>query len=186
MAKPVVDFSIPYADYMATAVSDGTNSDIIETEKVDKAGEEASATEIAQYAGQLWSNRMDALFTAVYTQLAGSQVAALSTNGAVTDTATLATLGSDGDAYYISATVLGKTSSTSELLVVELGGVFYRAGGTVFPIAPVHTITNVGLAGADATLVISGDDVNVQAQGIAAKVIGWDLIVNSVREFSGP
>jgi len=167
-------------------VSDGTNSDIFETEKEDAAGYAAAATQIKNYYGELWSNRIDAFFLATYTQLEGAKIAALSTNGAVSDTLTVASLASDGDAFYVSVTVLGKTSTAAELLVVELAGVFYRSGGTVFPIAPVHTLTNVGLAGADATLVISGNDVDVTCTGIAAKVIGWDTIVNSVKEFTGP
>lgn len=186
MAKPTIDFSIPLADYLATPVSDGTNSDIFETEKQDAAGYQAAATDIENYYGELWANRVDAFFLATYQQLQGAQQASLSTNGALTDSLTVATLSADGDAYYVEATVLGKTSAAGELVVVELSGVFYRTGGTVFPMAPVHTVTEVGLTGADANLVINTNNVDIVTTGVAAKVIGWDVVVRKVQEFTGP
>lgn len=182
----VVDFSIPLADFLATAVSDGTYSDIIETEKQDKAGAEASATEIKDFYGQLLGNLRDDFFLAVYTQLQGSQVTTLSTVGAVTDSLTVATLPSNGDAYYIEVTVVAKTSGSAELVQASLSGTYYRSGGTVFPLGPIHTVNQIGLAGADADLVISANDVDVVVTGVAAKSIGWDVIVKSVRELSGP
>lgn len=188
MANPTtkVNFAVPLADFLATAISDGTIADIIQVEKVDATGKEAKASEIKEFYGELLGNLRDDFFIAAYTQLQGAQNAALSTSGAVTDSLTVATLSTDGDAYYVEATVLGKTTAAGELVVVELGGVFYRSGGTVSLIAPIHTVTDVGLAGADAELVISGDDVSIDTTGIAAKNIGWDVVVRKVQEFSGP
>jgi hypothetical protein len=47
------------ADVLATVVGDGTYADVIQTTKVDKAGEEADATDQVDAAGQLWSNVTD-------------------------------------------------------------------------------------------------------------------------------
>lgn len=44
---------------LATAVSDGTYSDVLETAKIDRTGEEAAATQIAEYPGQLIANLWD-------------------------------------------------------------------------------------------------------------------------------
>jgi hypothetical protein len=51
--------SVSLADFIATAVSDGTYSDVIVTEKTDAAGQEAAATDIAENGGQIWSNLVD-------------------------------------------------------------------------------------------------------------------------------
>ena len=47
------------ATFLATAISDGTYSDVIETIKVDAAGQEAAATDIADAGGQLVANLWD-------------------------------------------------------------------------------------------------------------------------------
>ncbi len=46
-------------DLLATAVSDGTYADVVETVKTDASGQEAAATQIAEYGGQLISNLAD-------------------------------------------------------------------------------------------------------------------------------
>lgn len=118
--------------------------------------------------------------------LEGAKNYDLDTNGAVTDSETLATLSSDGDAYYVETTVVGKTSSAGEVVVAEASGVFYRAGGTVLKLAPVHTVSEVGLAGADADLVINSDDVDLTVTGVAAKVIAWTVLTRKVVELRSP
>jgi hypothetical protein len=51
--------SLSLADLLATAVSDGTYSDVVETTKTDASGQAAAATDIAEYGGQLISNLWD-------------------------------------------------------------------------------------------------------------------------------
>ncbi len=51
--------STSLADLLATVVSDGTYSDVLETVKVDAAGQEAAATDIPQFGGQLIANLWD-------------------------------------------------------------------------------------------------------------------------------
>ncbi|MCX4247452.1 hypothetical protein [Paraliomyxa miuraensis] len=47
-------------------VSDGTYGDVIDVEKVDASGAEATASQIHQAAGQLWSNLIDDMFKATW------------------------------------------------------------------------------------------------------------------------
>jgi hypothetical protein len=54
------------AQFLAKAISNGTFSDVITTTKVDNPGEEATATQIALAAGQLWSNVFDDFLRAMY------------------------------------------------------------------------------------------------------------------------
>jgi hypothetical protein len=51
--------STSLADLLATAVSDGTYADVLETTKTDASGQEAAATQISEYGGQLISNLWD-------------------------------------------------------------------------------------------------------------------------------
>ena len=69
-----IDFSVPLSTFLATAVSDGTWSDVISTAKVDEASNPATATAIRLYAGQLWSNLMDDLLLALYSLNEGAKV----------------------------------------------------------------------------------------------------------------
>jgi hypothetical protein len=55
----VITRSLSLADLLATAVSDGTYDDVIETAKTDATGQEAAATDIAEYGGAIWSNLTD-------------------------------------------------------------------------------------------------------------------------------
>ena len=69
MANPVNIFNFATEDlaaFLAKPVSDGTYADVFGTLKVDQAGEEASATEIQQYAGQLLGNGVDDFIQAAY------------------------------------------------------------------------------------------------------------------------
>jgi hypothetical protein len=54
------------AAFLAKPVSNGTYADVFGTLKFDQAGEEASATEIQQYAGQLLGNGVDDFIQAAY------------------------------------------------------------------------------------------------------------------------
>lgn len=66
----VFDFSAQtLAQFLATSVSDGTYADVVQTTKVDQAGEEAAATQIQVAAGQLWSNMTDDFIIAAYPYL---------------------------------------------------------------------------------------------------------------------
>ena len=67
MSSGTLNFSISLADYLATAVSDGTNNDILVTAKIDDPTLGATpASQIDTNGGQLWSNRIDDMFLATY------------------------------------------------------------------------------------------------------------------------
>lgn len=59
-----LDFNLTWAEFIATAVSDGTYSDVLVTTKVDRLA--AAATEQAENSGQLWSNVVDDFVRATY------------------------------------------------------------------------------------------------------------------------
>jgi hypothetical protein len=58
--------SVSLADFLATVVSDGDESDIVFVTKTDAPGQEAAASDIAEHAGCLWSNRVDDAFLRTY------------------------------------------------------------------------------------------------------------------------
>lgn len=60
------DFTNSLDTFLAQPVSNGTWSDILETLKFDKAGQGAQATDVAAFAGQLWSNLLDDYILATY------------------------------------------------------------------------------------------------------------------------
>lgn len=182
----VIDLSIPLADFLAQSVDDGTYSDIIETLKFDRAGQEAAATQQDEFTGQLWGNLQDDMFLTLYALNQGRKDYELDTVDAATDSDTLATLTTDGDAYRIEATVLGKTATDGEVAYARLQGVYYRTGGTVLLLAPTKTLAQIGLAGVDANLVISGDDVNLEVTGALGFTIAWTGRVATVQEFRAP
>jgi hypothetical protein len=62
----LIQKSVSLADFLATAVSDGDQSDVFVTAKTDAAGQEAAATQIAEYGGRLWSNGVDDAFLCTY------------------------------------------------------------------------------------------------------------------------
>jgi hypothetical protein len=68
MSNPtsVIDFDVTLADFLATAVSDGTWDDILDTLKFDEVGNEAAATEVDGAGGQLWSNMVDDYIITAY------------------------------------------------------------------------------------------------------------------------
>lgn len=55
----IITRSVSLADLLATAVSDGTYADVLETTKTDATGQEAAATDIAENGGQLIANLWD-------------------------------------------------------------------------------------------------------------------------------
>lgn len=181
-----IDLSIPLATFLATAVDDGTYSDIIETLKFDRAGQEAAATQQDEFSGQLWSNLQDDMFLTLYALNQGRRDYELDTVDAATDSDTLATLAVDGDAYNIEAMVIAKTATDGEVVHARLGGLFYRTGGSVLVMAPTKTLSQVGLAGVDANLVISGDDVNLEVTGAVGFTIAWTGRVTTVQELRTP
>jgi hypothetical protein len=62
----VIDFTVTLTDFLATAVSDGTWEDILDTLKFDEVGEEAAASQIDGAGGQLWSNMVDDFVLTAY------------------------------------------------------------------------------------------------------------------------
>jgi len=188
MAFPVspVDFTITFSDFLATAVSDGTWADVLQTEKIDRPGQEAPATAIREFSGQLWANFHDNFVEDVWTLNQGLDDHDLDTSGAVTDSVTLATLTVDGDAYSITAEVVAKTATAGEVVIAQVGGLFYRTGGTVLVLNPTHVVNQVGLVGVDADLVINADDVDATVTGIAGKDIAWTVHTTRVKALRAP
>jgi hypothetical protein len=186
MAGGNLDLTIPLSTFLSTAVSDGTWNDIVGTLKSDEPGEEAAASQIYRYGGQLWSNIEDDMFLACYAYMQGYQVQTIATSDA-TPTAgpTVDTLLADRDAFYTRVTVTARHTSTAGfVLQAELGGLFYRTGGVVLVAAPVKTITRVGFTTADADMTISGNVVSVTVTGEAATDITWDVSVTESRRLS--
>ena len=60
------DFSQTLTALLATSVSDGDYGDVLTTLKIDKVGQVTPATQINEYAGQLWSNAADDYISASY------------------------------------------------------------------------------------------------------------------------
>lgn len=74
MSNPTNVFDIPgetLAQFLAKGVSDGTYADVLDALKVDAVGEEATATQIPDASGQLWSNMVDDFIEAAYPILRG-------------------------------------------------------------------------------------------------------------------
>ena len=61
------NFSISLADFLATAISDGTNNDIYNVAKIDT--DATPASQINEAGGELWSNGIDGMWLATYQQL---------------------------------------------------------------------------------------------------------------------
>lgn len=184
-----IDFSVPLSTFLATAVSDGTWSDVISTTKVDEASNPAPASQIRLYAGQLWGNLMDDLLLALYSLNEGAKVYSQTTPDATpVDVGTLATLPTDGDTFAIRVQVSARTDAAAggEVLDAELGGLYYRASGVVLVTNPTASTSRVGLTTAAAELVISGDDVVLRVTGEAATNIGWTARAVEVREIPSP
>lgn len=184
-----IDFSVPLSTFLATAVSDGTWSDVISTTKVDEAGSPAPASQIRLYAGQLWSNLMDDLLLSLYSLNEGAKVYSQTTADATpVDVGTLATLATDGDTFAIRVQVSARTNAAAggEVLDAEVGGLYYRASGVVLVTNPTASTSRVGLTTASAELVISGDDVILRVTGEAATDIGWTARAVEVREIPSP
>jgi hypothetical protein len=99
--------SLSLADLLATAVSDGTYSDVVETTKTDAAGQEAAATDISEYGGQLVANVYDdATIRVIQMYYGGTKL------WKVADATARDALGSDDDlavddlAYVVATTLL--------------------------------------------------------------------------------
>lgn len=191
MANPtsVIDFSIPLATWLSSAVSDGTWSNVAQDLKVDEPGQAAPATAISTAAGQLWANMVDDFILNVYGINQGAKSYETTTADAVpVSLATLATLTTDGDAYRIQVEAQGKTDAAGggEVLDATLGGLYYRTGGAVLVLNPVSSVSRVGLTTAAPALVVVGDDVTLNATGEAATNIKWTARAVEVREIPSP
>jgi len=191
MANPtsVIDFSIPLSTWLASAVSDGTWSNVAQDLKVDEPGQAAPATAISTAAGQLWANMVDDFILNVYGINQGAKSYETTTTDAAPVTlATLATLSSDGDAYVIRVEAQAKTDAAAggEVLDAAVAGVYYRTGGVVLVLNPTATVSRVGLTTAAPALVVVGDDVTLTATGELATNIKWTARAVEVREIPAP
>lgn len=65
----VVDFNATLSEFEATAVSDGTFADVLQTAKVDAVA--APASVIANYGGELWANMVDDYVRATWPYMYG-------------------------------------------------------------------------------------------------------------------
>lgn len=180
----VFDFTIPWATFTATSISDGTYSDVFVSTKVDRVGYEVAATSVTVAHGQIWSNGVDDFISRVYQLNPGREdYTGIQTVGAVNATQDLATIDADGEVWRMAAVVTGSTSTAGEVASAHISAHFYRSGGTVSILDPVHTIvTTAGLAGADADFTISADVVRITFTGIGGKTIDWDARVDYVEQ----
>ncbi len=191
MANPtsVIDFSIPLATWLSSAVSDGTWANVAQDLKVDEPGQAAPATAISTAAGQLWANMVDDFILNVYGINQGAKAYETTTTDATPVTlATLATLSADGDAYVIQVEAQGKTDAAAggEVLDATLGGLYHRASGSVLVLNPVSSVSRVGLTTAAPALVVVGNDVTLTATGELATNIKWTARAVEVREIPAP
>jgi hypothetical protein len=62
----LIQKNVSLADFLASAVASGTQSQVFVTEKTDAAGQEADAVDIAESAGSIWSNGVDDAFLCAY------------------------------------------------------------------------------------------------------------------------
>lgn len=177
------DYSIPFATFLATSIGNGTFEDIVSKLKVDPPGEPAAATDIFTNSGQLLSNLLDDKLAEDYRIHEGNKLHAFNTTNATPANLTIETLANDGDAVYIRATVLAK-STTGELLEMQLGGTFYRAAGIVSVLNPISSPARLGFAvTVVAELVRSGNDILAQVTGAVAKTVAWDFTINESRRY---
>jgi hypothetical protein len=77
----------------------------------------------------------------------------------------------------VIVTVIAKTTSSSDTFCQDYRGRYYRNGGSLTLIGTVITGSNAigtgGLSTASATLVISGNSVEIQVTGVASTNISW-------------
>lgn len=179
-----IDFSIPLGTFIASAVGDGTWSDIFQTLKRDQAGMAAPATTIEEAAGEIWANAMDDFFILVYGLNAGAEILESSTEDATpVQVKTLASLPADGGSVRIKVEV-SASDGGARFLDGDLGGLFYRTGGVLSVLNGVYTIVNTGFATADAQLSISGDDIVLEVTGDLGVDVDWKIKVTRVEVIS--
>ena len=180
MANPTtkVDLTQAFSAFLATAISDGTFSDVVITKKVDEAGFLAPASAIAAAAGELWSNIMDDFIRAAWNVLEGQRrIITLSTVGAVTDTAVLETL-IDGDLVHFDIAIEGHGLVDNEVFVQRLTKAFYHETGTITQLLSFGggTAENA-LAASAANVIINGSDIEVEVTGVGGTTISWTAAV---------
>ena len=189
MANPTskIDFSIPLATFLATAISDGFFSDILQQLKVDDPGEEADATDIDAAGGQIWSNIVDDFMLETYTLLQGAEDRTVNTVDATPDAFTVFTLAADADAVYVRARIVARSAAVSEILEAEVAGTFYRtADGFVSVLNPINTLAQVGLGASTVVLAASGNDVVLTVTGEVATPLEWTESILDVKPVTGP
>lgn len=175
-----VDFTVPLATKLATAVSDGTWAAIFNVLKVDKIGKLVPASLIYTAGGQLLSNLVDDFIQKVWALNEGLENYNLGTVGAVTDDAIVATL-ADGDLVHILVDVQGHGVANNEVCSESINAHYYR-DGTITELGKISYVSaQANLAGFAIDLVISSNDIKVEVTGVAAKTINWDARVTFVR-----
>lgn len=183
MADSKLDLTIPFATFMATNEGDGTWADIIQVTKQDKPGNLVDATGIKDSGGQLVANIWDDMWVQSYRIFQGAKLHSTDTaNATPVDIGTIDTLTVNGDAAYIRATVTARDGSApGNLVEVQLGGTFYRSGGTVSVMNPISTVSRVGFTTATAELFRAGDVISARVTGEAGTDIEWSFTVNESR-----
>lgn len=183
MADSQLDLTIPLETFLAATKGDGTWADIVQVTKQDKPGKLIDATGIKDFGGELVANIWDDMWLASYRIFQGAKLHSTDTADATpVDIGTIDTLTVNGDAAYIRATVTARDgSSPGNLVEVQLGGTFYRSGGTVSVMNPISTVARVGLTTATASLFVSGDVISARVTGEAGTDIEWSFTVNESR-----
>ena len=172
-----VDFEQTLAESLAVAVSDGTYADVVSSKKTDEPGQEAAATQIAQYFGALWADRSDDFRMKAWAAMmntAGAGVIDVQTTDATPSVNVIQSFAADGDARDVLIRVQAKhQSSLPGVAYFELGGVYQRtATGVYSTIAPIATSANAGLA-VSAALAFNVDALELTLTGLAANNIRW-------------
>lgn len=182
MADSNLDYRIPLATFLATAVSDATWFDVIQKLKNDEPGKEAAASDIDEAGGQLWSNLVDDSWLEQYRIHEGAGLVSVDTTNATPIVTAIDTLTADGNAAYIRITVTARDTTTDgNVLEASFGGTYYRTGGAVLVANPITNVTIAGFTTASAAIGVSGDIVQVTLTGEAATNISWDITIDADR-----
>ena len=182
MADSNLNYRIPLSTFLATAVTDGTWSDVVVTTKNDEPGKTASALSIEDAGGQLWSNLVDDSWLEQYRIHEGAGLVTVDTTDATPDVTIIDTLTVDGNAAYIRVTVTARDTGTDgNVLEAHLGGLYYRTGGDVLVANPISTVTIAGFTSATASIAPSGDNVEVTVTGEGGTNISWDVTIDADR-----
>lgn len=174
MANPstIIDFSVSWADFIATAVSDGTYSDVFVSAKTD--GVNAAATDIPVAAGQRWANGVDDFIAATYPHFEGRPVgtAAIQRDPAPTGSPfsfyDIAVPTSDTAVHFKARIYLKDPASAANVWMQTLELMLVNNAGTLTPTVISSTTTSLGAWTVTAPHLVSTTNYALRVQHNAA------------------